>query len=685
MASAEDILERFRPQLTALDDEALAIAASKGLVRRAQKELQKGMAPKLQNNADSLVWEVDGHTVTLPPTGFLDAHCTCPAADICRHLLAAYIWGRSQLQPNRSESSPSPETDVPRMPAYSLDDLVSWAGKPVVRDALAFLDRESHQIESADPICVHFPQVNITCRYFAATRLTGMLCSCKTRQVCLHRVASVLAVLRSQGIALSLPETAQSARTEIGAMEAVQVIAKAQILLEKTVSVGLLHLSDISYQRFVTLAVSTQAAKLPRLALALRSIASDIDLSLKRDAAADSDRLFGRMAHTYALCAALQQTAPAHPIRLVGRSQSHYDEVGVLELIGMGAYPWRTQSGYGGLTVLFWDKTAQQWCSWSDTRPLFHRNRFKPERAYRQPGPWEGIAHPAEASQSCLRLYNARRNYQQRLSTSSQITGVTLRPTQSADWRSISCCFQDWETLRQYVVSTLPMGLAESTPLERLAVIQPHHWGQRQFDPVQQCFTWELWDPDNQLLILRMTFTSTDAAAFEQLEQLDPTASGVSGVIGAISLKAEVLYCYPIALCRQSDPGQSAIINLHFPPKQRASAAAIASQPLSEATEADLDTLASARSAPNTSVDNLIATLQRLAERGRNALDQAAFSDLIRQANYVDTVGMATLAEAIRQWGESSGQSSSQLLKIRYLCYLYLQTQVGRIGLGRPL
>ena len=678
MAGAENSLERFRPQLTALDDEALAVATSKGLVRRAQKDLQKGVEPKLLNSADSLILEVDRHTVSLPPTGLLDAHCTCPAADICRHRLAAYLWLRSQLQPCNppSNAPPSPsEISTPPLPVYSLADLIAWASKPVVREALTFLDQKPPQIESVDPIVVRFTQANITCRYFAATGLDGMLCSCKARRVCLHQVATVLAVLRSQGIVLALPASSPSAESETAATTAAaQVIATAQTLLEKTIAVGLLHLSEISRQQFVTLAVSAQGAKLPRLALALRSIASNIDLSLKRDAAADSDRLFGRLAHTYALCAALQQTAPAYPPYLAGRSQSHYEDVGSLELIGMGAYPWQTQSGYGGLTVLFWDKAAQQWCSWSESRPLFHGNGFKPARAYRQPGPWEGIAHPAEASQSCLRLYNARRNYQQRLSTSSQTIGVTLRPTQPADWQSVSCCFQDWQALHQHMARAWPMGLAESAPLERLAVIQPHQWGPRQFDPVQQCFTWDLLDQADRLLLLKIPFTSTDSAALEQLEQLDPAKASVSGVIGAISLAREAIYCQPIALCRQSDPGRSAIINLHFPPEQRASKPAIASQPLTESKEADLDALTSARGATTPSVDLLLAALQRLAERGQNALDQAALRALTQQANYSETVGMATLADATRRLVESPGHLSSQLLKIRYLCYLYQQT-----------
>ncbi|NER84461.1 MAG: hypothetical protein F6K42_34025, partial [Leptolyngbya sp. SIO1D8] len=370
MASAENCLENrlepFRPQLLALDDEALAIAASKGLVRRAQKELQKGVVPQLQHSAESLVWDVDGFTVTLPPAGFLEAHCTCPAANVCRHLLVAYLWGRSQLLIHSQSTTPAAAAPPPQLPAYALADLVKWAGKPTVREALAFLNREPYEIEAAEAIIGRFPQANVTCRYFPATGLTGMLCSCKAHHVCLHQVATVLAGLRSQGIVLAFPESPStpnaneaSRASKTSEATATRVITHTQTLLKRTVAVGLLHLSSTSHEQFVTLSVSAQGAKLPRLALALRSIAADIDLSLKRDAAADTERLFGQMAHTFALCEALQQTAPSYPVHLVGQAKRHYDNMGRLKLIGMGAYPWQTQSGYSGLTVLFWDAVAQ--------------------------------------------------------------------------------------------------------------------------------------------------------------------------------------------------------------------------------------------------------------------------------------------------------------------------------------
>ena len=670
MARPEDFLETLRPQLQALDDDALAIATSKGLVRRAQKELEKGVEPEMQMSGDRFTLTLLDHTVTFPASNLLEATCTCPAADICRHILVGCLWLRTQLPTTpASDASDSVESEAPSpppdVPAYSLDDLTTWASKSTLRDGFAFFDRESYEIDVADPIIVRFPNANITCRYGSATGLTGMLCSCKPRQVCQHQVATVLAILLNQGMTLSPPEATSA--VEFDAAAAAQAIATAQTRLEQTVAIGLLHLSDITHQQFVTLAVSAQGAKLPRLALALRSIASDIDLQLKRDATADSDRLFARMAYTYALCAALQQAAPAYPLYLTGQAQSRYDDVGILELVGMGAYPWQTQSGYAGLTVIFWDKATQQWCSWSESRPMFHRQHFNPNRAYRQPGPWEGIANPAEASQSFLRLVNARRNYQQRLSTSSQTVGFTLRTTQPNDWQSIRLCFEDWEALHHHIASTRPIGLAESSPLDHWVLIQPHQWGPRQFDKVTQQFTWMLFDPDDRPLMLRIPFASTSAKALEKLERLEREEVNGAGIVGSVYLERDAIYCHPIALCRHPKPGQSAILNLYFSSSEEEPSGAIAPDLASEptTTDAELD------SASLTSIEFLITTLQRLAEKGIGVLREDIYQDLSRLAGYFEKVGMTTLEAAIRDLMQPGQQPASQLLKTRYLCRLY--------------
>jgi hypothetical protein len=65
MARPEDLLEQLRPHLLTLDDDALAIASSKGLVRRAHKELAKAAAPPLCKAA-TMISPLPGPTTPSP-------------------------------------------------------------------------------------------------------------------------------------------------------------------------------------------------------------------------------------------------------------------------------------------------------------------------------------------------------------------------------------------------------------------------------------------------------------------------------------------------------------------------------------------------------------------------------------------------------------------------------------------
>ena len=230
------------------------------------------------------------------------------------------------------------------------------------------------------------------------------------------------------------------------------------MFLEETISIGLCHLSISIKERCTTLAVATQGVNLPRLSLELRRIVDDVDLNLNRDAKADTYRLFLSVARTYALCSALEniienQGSNSNQTRvkeLIGESRSQYHSVNVLELAGMGAYHWQTKSGYAGLTVLFWDLTAKKWCSWSDTRPLFKSRDFSPQALYYKLEIWQGLQSPQEASQSRFKLMAARRNSQNRLSSSKLSSANLIGLTEPQEIDFENCSFQNWHNLRVY-------------------------------------------------------------------------------------------------------------------------------------------------------------------------------------------------------------------------------------------
>src|SRR6187399_3212284 len=82
-----------RADLRALTPDALAALSNRGLVKRAQKELEAGQVPTLEELPDGTVVGRFGDVETrLPPqTALRDVPCTCGAVGVCRHKLIVVL------------------------------------------------------------------------------------------------------------------------------------------------------------------------------------------------------------------------------------------------------------------------------------------------------------------------------------------------------------------------------------------------------------------------------------------------------------------------------------------------------------------------------------------------------------------------------------------------------------------
>jgi hypothetical protein len=217
----------------------------------------------------------------------------------------------------------------------------------------------------------------------------------------------------------------------------------------------------------------------------------------------------------------------------VGVHRTRYVEVGSLDLAAVAAWPWRTGSGYEGLTVLFWDRVGRRWTAWSDSRPRHQLAGFNPVARYTQPGPWEGVESPRAMARHRLRLQYARRNVLGRLSSSTRtralITGKT--DVASLNWP----VWNDWSKLAGGVAArTSRAGLREANPLDAVVVIRPAGSGERQFDPQAQTLRWVLFDGAGRGLVLALEFSDLTGLAIERLETLEPARLIASWIVGKL-------------------------------------------------------------------------------------------------------------------------------------------------------
>ncbi|CAN1211693.1 SWIM zinc finger family protein [Tumidithrix helvetica PCC 7403] len=719
MVSESHLLKQLQQKLLQFDDSALEAIANKGLLRRAKKDLQQGEVPVIASETPTAIkMRVADAEVTMPEQGITKASCTCPAVDVCRHILIASLWlaetarsdateftenseagsERDSIEtPDRTaENLPNPTGKSEELLGYRHEDLVKWAGRKTVQAARELVGIDFPiEIEEAVPISIRLHRQNVVCRYFPNMGLEGMVCSCKSRQVCRHLVAAVLSYQQSHGIAIATSETSStSLQAASGSPRSrSQVLVAAMQLLRECVNVGLCHLSEAIQQRFTTLAVSATGVNLPRLSLMLRSIADELQLSRDRDVKADETRLFLTAARTYALCEALlngfsQKQEPRAD--LIGWHRTQYEEVGTLDLAGLGAYDWVTKSGYAGLTVLFWDLAAKQWCCWSEARPTFQGTGFNPQVRYRQPSAWEGLSTPEQASQTQFKLMAAKRNRLNRLSSSSKTRAIGIAAVDPTQIDFADRLFHSWSALRSYAATTVRSGLSEYDLLREIVVIRPRVWGEKGFDEMEQMFTWLVADEDGQLLPLQVRFRAGEEQRIQYLEALEPEQVGVWGIVGQIAIARSGLSLYPISLLC-SAPSQASshqpVVNLSFAlaTKHGSSSTQTTQHENAIATGAEFEEIEDRLEIPQTSMplsrleqrlEKLTAEIQGMAEQGSSRMTEAIANQWQLEANLFESVGLKSLADCLNGLAREPQSRAGYILRLRYLCLLCQEVTV---------
>ena len=682
MASQSYLLTRIVAIVAGYDDSSWAALASLGLLRRARKDIEKGIEVALAHeDAGAVRIDVPPFQVTIPEAGPSKATCSCPSAGICQHILIAGLFLQAQNQGDdqpASDSFPNSYEDAKaELLAISSEQMHEWAGAATVRAAVNMA--AAHRdvvVEEAVPIVIRFPSLNLVCRYIPGTGLDGLISSGSQRDSRKHSLAAVLAYQRQYGMALPEASNRQRVAEPVGggARPREAMLTSIQQGLRQMVSVGLSHVSASLAERLLTLAVSARGGNLPRLALLLRAAADEAGLIVRRDAHGDEARLLLLASRIHALVQAIQNSQGSPNIALLGQSRSQYYEISTLELAGVAAYPWRTRSGYTGLTVLFWDMQNSQWLSWSQARPA--DQRFDPVSAYLAEGPWQGVQSPRQAAQSELKLMNARRNATGRLSSSSQTRALVTEATRPGRLAFGNRLFTDWSSLLDHAAATAPLGLRELHPLDDIVVVQPERWESRYYDEIEQTLVWTVRDKLGVAMAIELGFETYTESAIKFLETVAPPDTGCR-LVARLIRKAGSIALHPITLL-ESIPERPSI-QLAFENAAVSSLAQTQSQPqIADSREQEFDPGIDRPGDPDLPdtpstrrMTALIRHIEELSEAGDGAMTQSRAQELRALAAELEIDGFSALGQLTRRLGENHRDPASELLQLRYLCELH--------------
>ncbi|UXH79585.1 hypothetical protein [Roseateles amylovorans] len=485
--------------------------------------------------------------------------------------------------------------------ALPTDVLVRHAGKPGYRWAWQFVQdlslERDFRVDGDRYLVLGFARPRVAFRYMGGG-LDSLIIDTELPQPNKYRVAAVLALRLALGLAVAEPEApkrraARAAALDLGLDHALppeagtaQEASRARLmfstrqLLAECLRLGLSHLSKGIQERLSTLAVWAQGAECHRLSRLLRRLADHVELLLARAGGADEHRLMDELAIGHALVDALARAAArGHvPVALVGRARTRYEGAGHLTLLGLGASPWRSASGYAGLTMIFWSPQERSFLSCTDARPASMRN-FDPVARYAAPGPWRGLSSPAQASGRRVVLTGAQLNEQGRLSAAESTHAMVddagshaaaVGSASEADALIAQLPVdEDWAALSRRYQADQRSLLAEPRPMADWAVLRPARCGPAVFQAERQTQVWPLFDAENRRLDAELIYQPRSAAAIERIEQLHELAPHTL-VVGRLRPGASGLVIEPLSLITPT-PGPSGrrVDALYFDPSPR--------------------------------------------------------------------------------------------------------------------
>jgi hypothetical protein len=720
MAGEDYRLTTLRGVLASIKDDALALLASPGLVRRARKDLESGEVIAVEGtDEEGLTVRVGEVTVSMPHTGPVAAKCTCPAQGVCRHILSATMFLQRHLGVSLPSAQAKPPTDTaeptteqpttaarPSPPdasarkqdtaavrpgqareellAVSPERLIKWAKTKAVRDAAAMLEEEADvEILDGESVVVTFKDAGIQCHYFAGATLDGMITNAPERSKYKYLAAAVLAFQRHHGVHAQTVGRAEPKHRALSSSGS-EVLDMARSALADAMAIGLSHLSPTMRQRLDMLSVSAHGADLPRLASALRSLAEEVELLLDRHAQADEGRLFSSLGQTLALVDAIAGSDGQPSPELAGRFQSQYEDFETLDLTGVACWPWRTKSGYDGLTMLAWCSAEKRWHTWSESRPDHIAGaKFVPAEHYRRPMPWLEGQPPETLCRRRFRLTAGRRSRHHRLSSSAQCRVQIVEDSRLSRVDFGDCAFSDWSALAARAARAFPVGLELPVPLAGMVLLKPARWGRKEYDELTQTFRWPVGDAAGRQVDLALPYDDLAAPAIDALQRVQPRWHGVWGVVGQITFDRRGYHIRPFALLGKRLIKGEQVCNIYFEqPVGRVGrlAAKILGAKVSSAMGSETPEAESLPSPWSPQVEREMAGLEgdllHLAERGCAHPPAELTQRITGRQRWLSDQGFSMLAPttpgpaAVSPAGAVAG-ASLWALRVRFLCRLH--------------
>ncbi|MCH1923961.1 hypothetical protein L9G74_05380 [Shewanella sp. C32] len=320
-----------------MDSSIFATLASDGLVRRAEKALQKS-TPELSGSAP-VAFQFEGQCGTLDLVNPSHSRCDCAASGVCKHIIAATLYAWQQ-------TSTKDDADSEAGISVDMESLLASAGKVKVRQLYrqsqlrwqAEISSDGRQVQvNVDGHNIHFGQVS---------QLSDIVFSSASQK---YALLAVYLWLQQQAQSVAWPQwllQEQQRQQDLLQQSRQQLQQQCLSQLLSLAQVPLAQLRQESLLEIELLQIPMEKAGFA--VGALKRLCGSLAHYISGEHIRDNRQVLSHMAQLLAMLQRDEQLSRDEP-----------PEAPPQQLLCLGGYPWQQTGGAHGLTLVLQDEQGR--------------------------------------------------------------------------------------------------------------------------------------------------------------------------------------------------------------------------------------------------------------------------------------------------------------------------------------
>jgi hypothetical protein len=544
----------MRQDLLALTIDDLITLSNRGLVKRAQQELQlpelTGTIAEEESGKLVVQWSDDICCTFPAQTSLAQSQCSCPATSLCRHLLRSVLLYQSQAQPI---TTTQPTEPIAWNPGSITDEVLQqhYTKANLAKLRSQFDAGQVINVMTGIKPTVHFHSLSLNLRFLVPEDLRYTHCDCDENAPCSHVPLAIWAFrqLSSDQTHALLSTQAQPFIVPTALLE------QLENHLQELADVGIVGMNAVMRDRFSRLEQQCRQAELVWIAEIILDLLQEYDYYHKHDNQFDAEKVLQCLAELWIRSDAIRnyETANHHVPQLFirGSAQDKTVAIGSGRLVGLGCGVTERSTG-ATLTAYLQDLD-------SGTVMAMPRYFANPAAPHSPKDFWQLAQHPIAKGISLnavgsgqLLIKGGKRTpgYQLLLGRNP----ASLNP-QAFQWEKLRSPLRvdDFAELTDWLRELPPAELRPRRVTERLQVLAMTEVQSTEFDPVTQTVQANVTDASGNLATIVHPYSDRGQFGLETMLQKLQQPNSLKFISAQVSLSHRGLILEPIALIFQEE------------------------------------------------------------------------------------------------------------------------------------